>query len=66
MLKFYERGKERVEKLEKRSEEVRKLVNKYRGELEETMKRRPMESAGIIFIAGLVLGLLIGASSRRR
>lgn len=60
-----EEKKERVEKLEKRSEDVRKLVNKYRGEFEEIMKRKPMESAGIIFIAGLVLGLLIGASSRR-
>ena len=60
-----EEKKASVEELEKRLEDVRKLVNKYRGELEEIMKRKPMESAGIIFIAGLVLGLLIRSSSRR-
>ena len=60
-----EEKKPRVEELEKRLEEVRKLVKEYRGEFEEIMKRKPIETAGIIFIAGLVLGLLIRASSRR-
>ena len=60
-----EEKKASVEEIEKRLEDVKKLVNKYRGELEEIMKRKPMESAGIIFIAGLVLGLLIRSSSRR-
>ena len=60
-----EEKKPRVEELEKRFEEVRKLIKKYRGEFEEIMKRKPIETAGIIFIAGLVLGLLIRASSRR-
>ena len=60
-----EEKKPRVEELEKRLEEVRKLVKEYRGEFEGIMKRKPIESAGIIFIAGLVLGLLIGSSSRR-
>lgn len=60
-----EEKKAREEEIEKRLEDLKKLVSKYRSELEEIMKRRPMESAGIIFIAGLVIGILIGASSRR-
>ena len=59
-----EEKKPRVEELEKRFEEVRKLIKKYRGEFEEIMKRKPIETAGIIFIAGLVLELLIGSSSK--
>jgi ElaB/YqjD/DUF883 family membrane-anchored ribosome-binding protein len=60
-----EEKKVREEELEKRLEDVRKLVSKYRGELEEIMKRRPIVSAGIIFVIGLVIGILIGTSSRR-
>jgi len=60
-----EEKKPTAEELQKKVEDVTKLAKEYRGEFEEIMKRRPMESAGIIFIAGLVLGLLIGASSRR-
>jgi ElaB/YqjD/DUF883 family membrane-anchored ribosome-binding protein len=60
-----EEKKPRVEELEKRLEDVSKLVKDYRGEFEEIMKRKPMESAGIIFVVGLVIGILIGASSRR-
>ena len=60
-----EEKKPTAEELQKKVEDVTKLAKEYRGEFEEVMKRRPLESAGIIFIAGLVLGLLIGSSSRR-
>ncbi|MFC1506737.1 hypothetical protein ACFLQ6_06670 [Thermoproteota archaeon] len=34
-------------------------------ELEETIKKKPLESAGVIFIAGIIIGLLIGSSVSR-
>ena len=61
-----EKVKPMVEELQKKVEDVTKLANEYRAELEEIMKRRPLESAGIIFVAGLVLGILIGTSTSRR
>lgn len=61
-----EEKKSRIEELETKMEDIKKLVKEYRGDFEEIMKRRPTETAGIIFIAGLVLGLLLGASASRR
>ena len=34
--------------------------------VQETIKKKPLESAGAIFIAGVVVGLLIGTSMSRR
>ncbi len=61
-----EKIKPTTEELQKRIEEVRKLSEKYRSELEDRVKTRPLESAGIIFVAGLVLGILIATSKSRR
>jgi len=61
-----EKIKPTTEELQKRIEEVRELSKKYRSELEDRVKTRPLESAGIIFVAGLVLGILIATSKSRR
>ncbi|MCK5604659.1 hypothetical protein KAR91_22410 [Candidatus Pacearchaeota archaeon] len=61
-----EKIKPTTEELQKRIEEVRELSEKYRSELEDRVKTRPLESAGIIFVAGLVLGILIATSKSRR
>jgi len=61
-----EEKKPTAEELQKKVEDITKLSKEYRDELEEIMKRRPLESAGIIFIAGLVLGILIGTVKSRR
>jgi len=61
-----EKGKPTIEGLQKKIEDMKKLVERYRTELEDRVATRPLESAGIIFIAGLILGVLIGTSSSRR
>ena len=58
--------KPKVEDLQKKIEDVSKLAKEYKSELEERMKSRPLQSAGIILIAGLILGVLIGTSVSRR
>jgi len=55
-----------AEELQKKLEDARKLAKEYRDELEEIMKRRPIESAGVIFAVGLLVGILIGTVTSRR
>ncbi|KON27114.1 hypothetical protein AC481_05775 [miscellaneous Crenarchaeota group archaeon SMTZ-80] len=47
-------------------EDVKDLSSEATGELEEMVMGSPLESAAIIFLAGLVLGVLVGTSTRRR
>ncbi|MBS7626434.1 hypothetical protein KEJ51_05275, partial [Candidatus Bathyarchaeota archaeon] len=50
------------EELQKRIKEVRDLAEKSKLEIEEMLRKRPLESAGVVFIAGIVIGILIGVS----
>jgi ElaB/YqjD/DUF883 family membrane-anchored ribosome-binding protein len=61
-----EKVKARVDELHKRVGDMRKLADEYKFELEETIKTRPLESIGVIFIAGLIFGILLGTTSSRR
>ncbi|MBS7650245.1 MAG: hypothetical protein QXI59_04445 [Candidatus Bathyarchaeia archaeon] len=54
------------EELQKRIKEVRDLAEKSKLEIEEMLRKRPLESAGVVFIAGIVIGILIGVSLSRR
>ncbi len=47
-------------------EDIKDLSSEARGELEEMVTGNPLESAAIIFLAGLVLGVLVGTTTRRR
>ncbi|MBS7629645.1 hypothetical protein KEJ23_06770 [Candidatus Bathyarchaeota archaeon] len=44
------------EELQKRIKEVRDLAEKSKLEIEEMLRKRPLESAGVVFIAGIVIG----------
>jgi F0F1-type ATP synthase assembly protein I len=55
-----------IEDLHKKVEDVKKLTDEYKSLLEDKMKRRPLESATMIFVAGVVLGILIGSSTAKR
>jgi ElaB/YqjD/DUF883 family membrane-anchored ribosome-binding protein len=44
--------------------ELRDSIGIEEKELQETIKKKPLESAGVIFIAGIIIGLLIGSVSR--
>ena len=45
--------------------DVRKLTDDSKAIIEERMKSRPLESAAMIFVAGVILGVLIGSARRR-
>lgn len=61
-----ERAKMTVEELQKRLGDLKEFTETSRVELEAMIKRKPLESAGVVFLAGIVVGVLIGASIARR
>jgi hypothetical protein len=50
-----------MEDLHKKIKDVKKLSDDSRAMLEERMKSKPMESAAMIFVVGLILGILLGS-----
>jgi F0F1-type ATP synthase assembly protein I len=61
-----EEVKPTIEDLHKKIKDVRKLADDSKAMLEERMKKRPLESASMIFVAGVILGVLIGSATARR
>ena len=61
-----EKIKPAVDRAQKKIVKLTKLSKEYESDLKRIMEKTPYESAGIIFIIGLVLGLIIGMSRRRR
>ena len=55
-----------IEELQKKTTDMRRFSDEYKFELEETIKSRPLESIGVIFIAGLILGIFLGTTASRR
>jgi hypothetical protein len=45
--------------------DIKELAEKSKVEIEEWISKRPLESAAFILMAGIVLGVLLGTSSRR-
>lgn len=54
------------ENLDKKIKDAKKLADDSKAMLEERMKKRPLESASMIFVAGVILGVLIGSTTARR
>ena len=50
----------------KKIKDVKKLADDSKVILEDRMKSKPLESATMIFMAGLILGILIGSATARR
>jgi hypothetical protein len=50
-----------IEDLHEKIKDVKKLTDDSRTLLEGRMKSRPLESAAMIFVVGLILGILIGS-----
>jgi ElaB/YqjD/DUF883 family membrane-anchored ribosome-binding protein len=61
-----EKAKLTLEELQKRLGDLKEYAERTRVELEGMIKKRPVESAGVVFIAGIVVGILIGSSVARR
>lgn len=61
-----EKAKLTLEELQKRLGDLKEYAERTRAEVEGMIKKKPVESAGVVFIAGIVVGILIGSSIARR
>ena len=61
-----EEEKPSIEDLYKTIMDVKKLADDSKIMLEDRVKSKPLESATMIFMAGLVLGILICSATARR
>ena len=61
-----EKVKPTIEDLHKTIKDVKKLADDSKIMLADRVKSKPLESATMIFMAGLVLGILIGSATARR
>lgn len=59
-------GSPKPDDLGEKLEDVKAVAEKSRAQVEKFIRRRPVESAGIIFIAGLLFGVLLGAAVGRK
>jgi ElaB/YqjD/DUF883 family membrane-anchored ribosome-binding protein len=65
LKKMPEKSKTRVDDLEETLNDVRDLAERSMDDLEKLIRKRPLESAALILMAGIVLGVLWGTSARR-
>jgi len=49
----------------KKIKDVKKLADDSKAMLEDKMKNRPLESAAMIFVSGVILGVLINSTTTR-
>ena len=61
-----EKIKTTIEDLHNTIKDVKKLADDSKIMLEDRLKSKPLESATMIFMAGLVLGILICSATARR
>jgi F0F1-type ATP synthase assembly protein I len=60
-----EESKPSIEDLQKKIKDVKKLADDSKAMLEDKMKKKPLESAAMIFVAGVILGVLISSTTTR-
>ena len=61
-----EKIKPTIEDLQKRMQSIEEKAQVYKTQLEETIKSKPLQSAGIVFVGGIILGILVGLAVSRR
>jgi len=59
-----EEAKPSIEDLDKVIKDVKKLADDSKVMLEDRMKSKPLESVTMVFMAGVILGILIGSARR--
>jgi hypothetical protein len=64
--KQIEESKLSIEDLQKKIKDVKKLTDDSKVILEDKMKHSPLESAAMIFVVGVIVGVLIGSTTARR
>ena len=61
-----EKIKPTMEDLQKRIQSMEETAQLYKTQLEDTIRSKPLQSAGAIFVGGLILGILLGIAVSRR
>jgi F0F1-type ATP synthase assembly protein I len=60
-----EEVKPSIEDLYMKIKDVKKIADDSKAIIEKRMRSRPLESAAMIFVGGVILGVLIGSTRRR-
>jgi ElaB/YqjD/DUF883 family membrane-anchored ribosome-binding protein len=61
-----EKMQPKIEDLQKKIEEMQQVTEKYKPLLEEKIRSKPLESAGLVFAGGALLGILLGILISKR
>ena len=61
MTKEVKEGKMTLQELHKRLVKTGKTANEYKTQFKEVLGKRPLEAAAVIFVTGLMSGMLVGA-----
>ena len=61
-----EKLKSTAEDLNKRVEDLEKMLGTYKDAAEDKIRSKPLESVGIVLLGGVLLGVLIGMAVSRR
>jgi len=55
-----------IEDIGERLEEIRVVAENSKAQIESFVRRKPIQSAGIFFFAGLLFGMMVGLVGSRR
>jgi hypothetical protein len=58
-------NKTTIAQLHKKLEYANKTANEYKAQLKDVMNRKPVQTAAVLFLAGLISGVLVGAVKSR-
>lgn len=58
-------NKTAIAELHSKLEYANKTANEYKVQLKDVMNRKPVQTAAVLFLAGLVSGVIVGAVKSR-
>ncbi|WP_455369271.1 hypothetical protein [[Eubacterium] cellulosolvens] len=65
MTKKTKENKTTIAQLHKKFEYANKTANEYKAQLKDVMNRKPVQTAAVLFLAGLVSGVIVGVVKSR-
>lgn len=60
-----QKNKTTIAELHNKLEYANKTANEYKTQLKDMMTRKPVQTAAVLFLAGLVSGVIVGAVKSR-
>ena len=58
-------NKTTIAQLQNKLEYANKTANEYKAQLKDVMNRKPVQTAAVLFLAGLISGVIVGAVKSR-